>query len=286
MEETRKKEIKRVIAINDMSCFGKCSLTVALPVISAFGVEAVPLPTAVLSTHTGGFTGYTCLDMTDEMVKIIEHWKTIGFRCDGIYTGYFLNSRQADITAGFIDDFKNPGTKVIVDPVMGDNGKLYAGFDAGFVEDIKKLCKKAHVITPNVTEAMLLTGGEYREVFSREEIDRCADLLGGTGAKKAVITGVRINKSEIGYVCCDFESGDRFDIYYPYENMRLHGCGDVFASILCGELVKGAAFEESARAAADFTEDCIIATGRDIENHWYGLKFERLLENGSFRRGE
>ena len=111
-------------------------------------------------------------------------------------------------------------------------------------------------------------------------------MLGGTGAKKAVITGVRINKSEIGYVCCDFESGDRFDIYYPYENMRLHGCGDVFASILCGELVKGAAFEESARAAADFTEDCIIATGRDIENHWYGLKFERLLENGSFRRGE
>ena len=274
------EELKRVVAVNDMSCFGKCSLTVALPVISAFGVEAVPLPTAVLSTHTGGFSGFTCLDMTDEMEKIIAHWKTVGFKCDGIYTGYFTCARQIDITMELIEDFADENTLVLVDPVMGDNGYLYTGFDEAFAEDMARLCGKADVITPNITEALLLAQMPYEPVQSEETVEKCLEKLKNTEAKRSVITGVRTDENNIGYVCCDYEAGKSFSVFYPYEKMRLHGCGDVFASVLCGGLVKGDGFEEAVRRAAEFTERCIHSTEADIENHWYGLKFEKNLLEG------
>ena len=274
------EELKRVVAVNDMSCFGKCSLTVALPVISAFGVEAVPLPTAVLSTHTGGFSGFTCLDMTDEMEKIIAHWKTVGFKCDGIYTGYFTCARQIDITMGLIEDFADENTLVLVDPVMGDNGCLYTGFDETFAKDMARLCGKADVITPNITEALLLAQMPYEPVQSEAAVKKCLAKLKDTGAKRSVITGARTDEKNIGYVCCDYETGETFSVFYPYEKMRLHGCGDVFASVLCGGLVKGNGFEEAVRRAAEFTERCIHSTEADIENHWYGLKFEKNLLEG------
>ena len=273
-------EMKRVVAVNDISCFGKCSLTVALPVISAFGVEAVPLPTAVLSTHTGGFTGFTCLDMTDEMEKIIAHWKTVGFRCDGIYTGYFTCPRQVDITLDFIKDFANDDTVILVDPVMADNGSLYTGFDTDFVKDMERLCKASDVITPNITEALLLAGLPYSPVLSRKTVDECMDRLRRMGLKKAVVTGVRMEENSIGYVCRDFERNENTEIFYPYEKMRLHGCGDVFASVLCGGLVKNMPFADAVKKAAEFTERCIHTTEKDIENHWYGLKFEKNLMEG------
>ena len=274
------EELKRVVAVNDMSCFGKCSLTVALPVISAFGVEAVPLPTAVLSTHTGGFSGFTCLDMTDEMVKIIAHWKTVGFKCDGIYTGYFTCARQIDITMNLIEDFAGENTLVLVDPVMGDNGYLYTGFDEAFAKDMARLCGKADVITPNITEALLLAQMPYEPVQSEETVEKCLAKLKDTGAKRSVITGVRTDEKNIGYVCCDYETGEKFSVFYPFEKMRLHGCGDVFASVLCGGLVKGNGFEAAVRRAAEFTERCIHSTEADLENHWYGLKFEKNLLEG------
>ena len=274
------EELKRVVAVNDMSCFGKCSLTVALPVISAFGVEAVPLPTAVLSTHTGGFSGFTCLDMTEEMKKIIEHWKTVGFKCDGIYTGYFTCAEQIDITLGLIDDFSDDNTLILVDPVMGDNGYLYTGFDEAFAKDMARLCGKADVITPNITEALLLAQMSYEEIQSEKTIEKCLERIKDTGAKKCVITGVRTDDKCIGYVCADYEKGETFSVFYPFEKMRLHGCGDVFASVLCGGLVKGDNFETAVHRAAEFTERCIHATEADLENHWYGLKFEKNLLEG------
>ena len=273
-------EIKRVVAINDMSCFGKCSLTVALPVISAFGVEAVPLPTAILSTHTGGFTGFTCLDMTDEMKKIIAHWKTVAFRCDGICTGYFLNPEQVDITYDFIENFKSGNTVVLVDPVMGDNGSLYTGFASDFPQKMRSLCACADVITPNLTEAFLLTGLEYSELQTEDALNECMKRLSETGTKKAVITGVRKDADTIGYLCEDFVTGEKFEFSHKYEPIHLHGCGDVFSSVLCGGLVKGQSFYDSVKRAADFTERCILTTEADIENHWYGLKFEKELLAG------
>lgn len=274
------EQLKRVIAINDISCFGKCSLTVALPVISAFGVEAVPLPTAILSTHTGGFSGFTCLDMTEEMKKIIAHWKTLAFKCNAIYTGYFTCTEQVDIAIDFINDAAEDDTLVLVDPVMGDNGYLYTGFDEAFAKDMARLCGIADVITPNVTEAFLLAGMEYTPVQSREYIEECLEKLGDTGCGKCVITGVRTDEANIGYICRDYKLGKTFSVFYPFEKMRLHGCGDVFASVLCGGLVKGESFEEAVRRAADFTERCIHSTEADIENHWYGLKFEKNLMEG------
>jgi pyridoxine kinase len=280
MEYSSSGDMKRVVAVNDMSCFGKCSLTVAVPVISAFGVEAVPLPTAILSTHTGGFSGFTCLDMTDEMKKIIAHWKTIGFRVDGIYTGYFMNGGQIDIVLDFIKEFSNPDTAVIVDPVMADNGRLYTGFDMSFKEDMKKLCAVSDVITPNITEAMLLTDMEYSDIITRESLNRCLDKMENMKLKRAVITGVRLNDTDIGYVWRDFTSGEAGEVFFPYEQMRLHGCGDVFASVLCGGIVKKDSFAGAVRRAADFTERCIRTTEADIENHWYGMKFEKNLREG------
>ena len=274
------EELKRVVAVNDMSCFGKCSLTVALPVISAFGVEAVPLPTAVLSTHTGGFTGFTCLDMTDEMKKIINHWKTVAFKCDGIYTGYFTCKEQIDIAIEFINDFSSHDTLILVDPVMGDNGELYTGFDEVFAKDMARLCGKADIITPNVTEALLLANMPYEPIQTDGTISACLERLKDTGAKKCVITGVRTSENQIGYVCCDYAAEESFSVFYPFEKMRLHGCGDVFASVLCGGMVKGDSFESAVYRAAEFTERCIHSTEADIDNHWYGLKFEKNLLEG------
>ena len=202
------------------------------------------------------------------------------FKCDGIYTGYFTCAEQIDIVTEFIDDFAQDDTLILVDPVMGDNGYLYTGFDEAFAKDMARLCGKADVITPNITEALLLAELPYEEIQSDELIDRCLYKLGETGAKKSVITGVRTDEGAIGYVCCDYVSGEKFSVFYPFEKMRLHGCGDVFASVLCGGLVKGTEFETAVRKAAEFTERCIHSTEADLENHWYGLKFEKNLLEG------
>lgn len=276
------ESLKRVIAINDLSCFGKCSLTVALPVISSLGVEAVPLPTAVLSTHTGGFEGFTCLDMTEEMKKITAHWKSFNLKCDGIYTGYFMSKEQIDIAEQFIQDFAEQKTVILVDPVMGDNGALYTGFNTEFAKYMLRLCRKADVITPNITEALLLADMEYIPIQSEHYVNKCLERLGKSGCKKCVITGVRTDNEHIGYMCCDYEKGYKFSVLYPYEKMRLHGCGDIFASVLCARMVKDELFEDAVHKAAEFTEQCIHLTEADIENHWYGLKFEKTLMQNEF----
>lgn len=265
---------KRVCTIQDISCFGQCSLTVALPIISACGIETSIVPSAVLSTHTAGFKGYTFRDLTDDMPSILDHWKKENIKFDGIYTGYLGSTRQVDIVADF---FENVGKDVcvkVVDPAMADHGHLYPGFDGEFVEAMKGLCAKADYLVPNITEACFLTGVEYKTSYDRTYIDEILTKLAELGCKNVILTGVSYQEKKTGIVVV--EKG----VYSYYEHDFLpnscHGTGDIYASAFVGALVNGFSSYESAKIAADYTVECIKATAEE-ENHWYGAKFEPVL---------
>ena len=266
METINLPSIKRVALINDMSCFGKCSLTVSQPIISAYGIEAVPLPTAILSTHTGGFSGFTLLDMTEEMEKISAHWKSCDIHFDAIYTGYFCNERQVEFAEKFIREFKRENTLIIVDPVLGDNGKLYVGFDEKTVKAMKRLIKLADVITPNYTEAVFLSNSDFG--ISAEE------LLEKFGNKYIAVTGVK-NGDKIGYAVKT--PNKRFNIEKPYRDVVLHGSGDVFASVLTAEMMNGKEFSDAVTNAADFCDRAVEITEKNAKDGTYGLMFEKVL---------
>lgn len=257
--------IKRALVINDMSCFGKCSLTVSLPIISSYGVECVPLPTAILSTHTGGFSEFTLLDMSDEIKNIVEHWSKINLEFDCIYTGYFSKVEQIDFAIDFIKKNKKNGTLVVVDPVLGDNGKLYTGFNAEFVTAMRELVKYADVITPNLTEAEFLTDGVG---FSGKE------LLNKLNVEKVVITGIK-QGDKIGYIAKD--GSKTFSIFTKFYDIMLHGSGDVFASALVGEMLSQNSFATSVKNAAVFCEKAVEQTAKNCPEYNYGLMFEKVL---------
>lgn len=265
---------KRVCTIQDISCFGQCSLTVALPIISACGIETSIVPSAVLSTHTAGFKGYTFRDLTDDMPSILDHWKKENIKFDGIYTGYLGSTRQVDIVADF---FENVGKDIcvkVVDPAMADHGHLYPGFDSEFVEAMKGLCAKADYLVPNITEACFLTGVEYKTSYDRTYIDEILTKLAELGCKNVILTGVSYQEKKTGIVVV--EKG----VYSYYEHDFLpnscHGTGDIYASAFVGALVNGFSSYESAKIAADYTVECIKATAEE-DNHWYGAKFEPVL---------
>lgn len=266
---------KRALTIQDISCFGQCSLTVALPVISACGTETCVLPSAVLSTHTSGFKGYTCLDMTDEMKKILAHWAELDIRFDAIYTGYLATAEQIDIVKGAFGARLKDGGLKIVDPVMGDFGKLYPAFDMDFVGAMKELCSVADVILPNVTEACLLTGKQYKFSYDEGYIDDLLDGLKALGAKKIVLTGVGYDDKTTGVVVYDGE----IKRYYKHarEDRSCHGTGDLFASAFTGSLLAGEDEYGAAKLAADFVVDCIKHTPND-GSHPYGVRFESCLK--------
>ena len=268
-------DYKRVLTIQDISCFGQCSLTVALPVLSACGVETCVLPSAVLSTHTSGFKGYTCLDITDEMQKILAHWAELDIRFNSIYTGYLATSLQIDIVKhAFATRLKNDGLK-IVDPVMGDYGNLYPAFDETFVKAMRGLCSVSDVILPNVTEACLFTNTPYKQQYDEGYIDGLLVGLKKLGAKKIVLTGVGYDEQSTGVVVYDGSS----KYYYKHSkvNRACHGTGDLFASAFTGALTAGKSAEESARIAADFVVDCINNTPSD-GSHPYGVRFEGCIK--------
>lgn len=265
---------KRILAVNDISCFGKCSVTVVMPVLAAMGFECVPLPTAVLSTHTGGFKNYTFLDMTSEIKKILAHWESENIKFDCIFTGYLGNEKQIDICSEEIDKRKKECRLILVDPVMADSGKLYAGFDRDYTEKMKKLCRKADIITPNYTEACFLAGMEYSEIPSPAEVSKCFEKLGNEGIKSAVITGIREKNGTIKTAFTDFSTGKRTDVSNDYIDASLHGGGDVFAAVLCGKILDGKTPDNAVRSAAAFTCDCIKITETAGQ---YGLTFEPLL---------
>ncbi len=264
----------KILTIQDISCVGQCSLTVALPIISACGVETCVLPSAVLSTHTGGFTGFTFRDLTEDMPSIKDHWIKEGIKFDAIYTGYLGSTKQIDYVADIFGAVASENCAKVVDPAMADNGKLYVGFDASFVEAMKSLCGKADYILPNITEACFLTGIEYRTEYDRAYIDTLLEKLSALGCKNIIFTGISYNPDTTGVVI--YENGQ----YAYYEHTLLpnscHGTGDIYASAFVGALVRGKTAYESAKIAADYTVECIKATA-EAKNHWYGAAFEPVL---------
>lgn len=265
---------KKILTIQDISCVGQCSLTVALPVISACGVETCVLPSAVLSTHTAGFSGYTFRDLTEDMPAIKDHWAKENISFDAVYTGYLGSTKQIDYVKAIFESALNKGGMKIVDPAMADGGKLYPGFDEEFVEAMKELCKDADYIIPNITEACLLTDTEYKTEYDREYIDEILKKLIALGCKNVIFTGVSYREGFTGAVV--FENGEYS--YYEHEFLpnSCHGTGDIYASSFVGALVRGKSAFEAAKIAADYTLECIKATAEE-ENHWYGAKFEPVL---------
>ena len=265
---------KRILTIQDISCVGQCSLTVALPIISACGIETAVLPSAVLSTHTAGFTGFTCRDLTDDMPAIKNHWVKEGIHFDAIYTGYLGSTKQIGYVADIFAAVGAPGCLKIVDPAMADNGKLYPAFDAEFVEAMKTLCGKADFVVPNITEAAFLTGLEFKTSYDRDYIDSLIAGLTALGCKNVILTGVSYVPGKTGVVV--YENGNYRYYEHEFLSNSCHGTGDIYASAFVGALVRGKDAFDAARIAADYTVACIRETAK-LDNHWYGAAFEPVL---------
>ena len=265
---------KKVLTIQDISCVGQCSLTVALPIISACGMETCVLPSAVLSTHTAGFTGYTFRDLTEDMPAIKDHWVKEGIQFDAIYTGYLGSTKQIDYVADIFEATASKNGVKIVDPAMADNGSLYPGFDADFVEAMKGLCAKADYVIPNITEACFLTGIEYKTEYDREYVDLILQKLTALGCKNIIFTGISYEEGKTGVVV--FEEGNYS--YYEHEKLTnsCHGTGDIYASAFVGAFMRGKSAYGAAKTAADYAVECIKETAK-LENHWYGAAFEPAL---------
>lgn len=260
--------IKRVAAIHDLSSVGRCALTVIIPVLSAMGIQAVPLPTALLSTHTGGFTNMHFRDLTDDMEKMSAHWHEIGVDFDSIYSGFLGSYTQIDTVLRFIDAFgqKKDGRSplILVDPVMGDDGKLYSTYTDALVEGMKKLCRKADIITPNITEACLLTDTRYIDchfLSSGEMQKKIKELMTALysiyGTKKIVITGIVTDDSTVTNAIfdaerCDIREEGAIDFYSHRQLSRSYpGTGDIFASVLLSKYLSGVGFGEAVYSASD-----------------------------------
>jgi len=267
---------KRILTIQDISCVGQCSLTVALPIISACGIETCILPSAVLSTHTAGFTDFTVTDLTSDMPKIKDHWVKEKISFDGVYTGYLGSTEQIAYVADIFEECGRPGSKFIVDPAMADNGKLYPAFDEEYVKAMAGLCSKADYIVPNITEACFLTEVEYKAEYDREYIDLILSKLTELGCKNVILTGISYREGKTGIVILE---GGEYS-YYEHELLlnSCHGTGDIYASAFVGALVRGKSAYEAAKIAAKYTVKCIINT-QDDPDHWYGAKFETALRD-------
>lgn len=268
--------MKRILTIQDISCVGKCSLTVALPIISALGVETAIIPTAVLSTHTM-FKNFTFKDLTDEIAPITKHWKDENIGFDSIYTGYLGSAEQIDIIANVFDEFKTDNNLIIVDPVMADNGKLYPAFDMAFAAKMATLCAKADIIIPNITEASFMTDMEYKTSYDEAYIKEMLVKLAGLGAKTVILTGVTFDEDSIGVMGYDSENDEYY--YYKHDkiNAAYHGTGDIFSSTLVGSIANGLTWEEAIPIAADYTAKCIQLTIDDKDGRFYGVNFEEAI---------
>lgn len=267
-----------VLSLQDISCFGQCSLTVALPILSACGLETVILPSAVLSTHTGGFSGWTFRDLTDDIPRIAAHWKKEGIRFRAFYTGYLGSARQIDMALDLAGSLLDGGAPLVVDPAMADNGVLYGGFDEAFVREMARLAAKADYLLPNVTEACLLTGTPYREPGAYDEawIASLLSKLGELGAKKIVLKGICLAENEIRVLVHDTAAGTTEAYRHERLPVSSHGTGDVFASAFTGALLRGRSPLEAVKVAADYVVACIKETMGD-DGHAYGVKFEPCL---------
>ena len=269
--------LKKILTIQDISCVRQCSLTVALPIISSMGIECAILPSAVLSTHTGGFSGYTFRDLTEDLPLISNHWQKEKISFDGIYTGYIGSTKQIEYIKNIIDAFKTDNQLVVVDPAMADHGKLYYGFDEAFVDEMKTLCAKADYIVPNITEACFLTGTPYFEKYTKADIESLLIKLSNLGPKYVVLTGISFEEGLLGAAMYDSISGE-FKYYFNKRiPLMFHGTGDIFASSFFGAVINGLNMYEAAKVAVDFTLLAIENTVSDAKEHWYGVHFEKAL---------
>jgi len=267
-------DYKRILTIQDISCVGQCSLTVALPVLSACGVETCVLPSAVLSTHTAGFKGFTFRDLTDDMPAITKHWQAEGITFDAVYTGYLGSAEQVAHVLSVADACLAEGGALIVDPAMADNGKLYPGFDDAFVQSMKPLCARADFLVPNITEACFLTGTPYQEETDEAFVDTLVSRLLALGCGHVVLTGVSYTPDKTGVLVDDGTTRQ----YYEHDKLKnsCHGTGDTYASAFTGALLRGHSPIDAATIAADFVTECIAFTA-SLDNHWYGAAFEPVL---------
>lgn len=268
--------MKRIVTIQDISCVGKCSLTVALPIISAMGIETAVIPTAVLSTHTA-FKNFTYRDLTGDLPKIAKHWKQEKFDFDGIYTGYLGSIEQIDMLKEFFKQFKTSENFIFIDPVMADNGKLYAGFDANFVKEMKKLCKMADIIVPNLTEASYMLEKEYKEIYSEQEIKDILIELSNLGPKYVVLTGVSFKDNKLGVMSYNKETNEFFTYFKEKIPAKYHGTGDIFASTLVGAITNNNTLEEGLKIAVDYVWETINDTYKTNKKDAYGVNFETKI---------
>ena len=269
--------MKRIVSVQDISCLGKCSLTVALPIISAMGVECAVVPTAVLSTHTM-FRGYTFRDLTDDINPILNHWRKENIKYDAVYTGYLGSFEQLNIVGQMFDEYKNDGALIVVDPVMADNGKLYPGFTEEFAKSMATICGKADVIVPNLTEASYMLGVPYvGSDYDEEYIKDMLKKLSCLGCKKAVITGVSFEKGRLGVMAYNAKTDNYFTYFNTHLPVSYHGTGDIFTSCLVGGLMNDLGLEEALKIAVDYTVDCITKTTENPDSRSYGVDFEASI---------
>ena len=283
--------MKRVLTVQDISCVGKCSLTAAIPVISAMGIEVCPLPTAILSNHTAN-SSFSCLDLTDKIPEILKKKKKQGFHFDAIYTGYLGSIKQIDLVHKILDEFAQNDTLVVIDPCMADNGKLYTGFSQDFVKQMAKLCGRANVILPNMTEACFLVNQDY-DIFTHtnESITKVMAKLLSLGAQQVILKGVEFSKEKIGVAYCsqklfdnNFSANENniedMNIYFHHRyDENFHGTGDVFASAVTGALVLKKDIKDAVKIACDFVQESIECTLLNPNYNWYGVDFESALRN-------
>ncbi len=269
---------KRVVTIQDISCVGKCSLTVALPIISAAGIETSIIPTAILSTHTGGFTGYTFRDLTEDVKPITEHWKSLDLKVDAIYTGYLGSVEQQQLIAEIFKAFKQPDTLLMVDPAMADQGKLYPAFDMQFALGMRDLCALADIIVPNITEACFMLEKPYPgEDYDKDYIENLLHELAALGCKQVILTGVSFESGKIGAAAYNSET-DNTDYYFT-ERIEgyYHGTGDIYSSALLSGIMNDKTLAQSIQIACDFTVAAIRRTHDAGTDPKYGVEFEKEL---------
>lgn len=269
---------KRVLAIHDISCVGRCSLTVALPILSCAGLDTGVLPTAILSTHTGDFQGYTYRDLTEDILPVTAHWKGLGLRFDALYSGFLGSYDQIDLVAKLMEDLSSENSLRMVDPVMADNGRLYATYSREMAQGMHRLCRKADIITPNMTEACILLDVPFKpEGFTRPETEDILCHLSKLGPRQVVLTGVTLGMDQLGTASYDAQTDE---ISYAFEGRYpgiFHGTGDILASaLLCG-LMNGKSLKESSSLAVKFTHRCIHCTLESNQERRYGVRFEAAL---------
>ncbi len=266
--------MKRIASIQDISCLGRCSLTVALPVISAMGVECTIVPTAVLSAHTV-FENISVCDLSDQILPIARHWHSEKLHLDAIYTGYLASTQQIDDVCAFFDLLGGADTMIFVDPAMADHGKLYTGFGPEFPAEMAKVVARADVAVPNITEACMLTGAEYKESYDEAYIKDLLQAVAALGARQVILTGVSFDADQVGVMGYDSATG----AYFSYFNRKMpaifHGTGDIFSAVVVGGLMRGLTMEDALKLAVDYVLECIRITNR--EETWYGVEFERAI---------